>query len=463
MTDFGARHSLASKPPSLAAGLDQELNRWRFWTPGLIKDALAAGTITTAQVDRAAFRVVRSHIAAGLFDVALPAAPADVVSTPANVAVAREVAEKGAVLLKNDRVLPFGRSARRIAVIGPTASGEPTNGISAASVCGPTAPSVPCTPVPPLDAITARAAVSGGTVTFDAGTDVASAAATAAAADVAVVFGYYRSGEFGDRPNLSLDGGGDVLVAAVSAANPRTVVVLQTGGPVLMPWLDDVAGVLETWYAGQQMGPAIAALLWGDVAPSGRLTHTFPRSEADLPTASSPRRYPGTFADGSTTRPPGSTEIRQVEYGEGLQVGYRWYQAQGIAPLFPFGYGLTYTRFAYSDLHVTPVTDGRGKVRVRFTVRNVGPHAGAEVPQVYLTLPAAAGEPFKRLVGFDRVELAPGQARTVEVTLDPRSAARPLSFWDTGSGRWRTLRRTYTVHVGPSVATLPLRATVRVR
>ena len=133
-------------------------------------------------------------------------------------------------------------------------------------------------------------------MTFDSGADLAAAAATAAAADVAVVFGYYQEGEFGDRPNLSLDGGGDALIAAVAAANPNTVVVLQTGGPVLMPWLDSVDSVLEVWYAGEQMGPAIASLLWGDVSPSGKLTHTFPVSEADLPTAGSEAQYPGTLA-----------------------------------------------------------------------------------------------------------------------------------------------------------------------
>ena len=297
-----------------------------------------------ADVDEAAYRIVRAHIASGLFDVPRIAAPDADVSTPQSEAFARELAERGAVLLKNDGVLPLAGSGTSIAVVGPTAANTPaTDDIDASSVCLHTAPNIPCTAVAPLDGITARAAAAGSTVTYADGSDLAAAAATAAAADVAVVFGYYQEGEFADRPNISLDGGGDALIDAVAAANPDTVVVLQTGGPVVMPWIDAVDGVLEVWYAGEQMGPAIAALLWGDVAPSGKLTHSFPRSEADLPTAGDPERYPGTFSDGSVVRPPGNTEPRQVEYKEGLRVGYRWYAAQDIAPLFPFGHGLTYT------------------------------------------------------------------------------------------------------------------------
>jgi beta-glucosidase len=451
VTDFGARHSLTATPPSLVAGLDQELNRWRFWTPDLLKAALAAGTISEADIDDAAFRIVRAHIRAGLFDVALPAASEAVVTSPEHQAIAREVAEKGAVLLKNDRALPLAGKARKIAVIGPTASNTPTNGISAASACAHTAPAVPCTPIAPLDSITARAAASGGTVTFNDGSDPAAAAATAAAADVAIVFGYYREGEFADRPSLSLDGNGDALISAVAAANRNTVVVLQTGGPVLMPWLSSVKGVLEVWYAGEQMGPAIAALLWGDVNPSGRLTHSFPRSEADLPTAGSPRQYPGVFADGSTTRPPGSTEIRQVDYLEGLKVGYRWYDAERIKPLFPFGYGLSYTKFDYGRLHIDrPLLRAGRSLRASFRVTNTGSRTGTEVAQVYLSLPGWTGEPPKRLVGWERVTLAPGRSRTVEVEIDPDSPDHPFSYWSPRRERWRIPTGIYKVSVGKS-------------
>jgi beta-glucosidase len=453
VTDFGAQHSLASSPPSLVAGLDQELNRWRYWTPELLKAALAAGRITEAHIDEAAFRIVRAHIRAGIFDVPLPPAPEDDVSTPANQAVAREVAEKGSVLLKNRGALPLTRRARKIAVIGPTASNTPTNEISAASVCAYTAPAVPCTPKAPLESITARAAENGGTVTFNDGSDPDAAAAAAAGADVAIVFGHYREGEFEDRPNLSLDGNGDALVAAVAAANRNTVVVLQTGGPVLMPWLSSVRGVLQVWYAGQEMGPAIASLLWGDVNPSGRLTHSFPRSEADLPTAGSPSQYPGVFADGSTTRPPESTEIRQVDYLEGLKVGYRWYDAERIRPLFAFGHGLSYTSFDYAGAAVSSrvVRAGRS-IRVRFRLRNTGPRAGTEVPQVYLGLPARTGEPPKRLVGYERVTLGRGRSRSVEIEIDPDAPDHPFSYWDPRTERWEIAPGVYTVYVGSSAS-----------
>jgi beta-glucosidase len=406
------------------------------------------------------------------------------VSTPESEAFARKLAEQSAVLLKNDGILPLNASGQTIAVIGPTASNtpvqvlntyggggfgapSPTVNVSAASVCAHATPGVPCTPVAPLDSITTRAAQEGNTVVFNNGSDLASAAAVAADADVVIVFGYYREGEFTDRPHISLDHvslteTGDALIATVAAANRNTIVVLQTGGPVLMPWLDDVKGVLEVWYAGEQMGPAIASLLWGNVNPSGRLTHTFPVSQADLPTAGSPAQYPG-LVDGSTTRPPGNTSIRQVDYTEGLLVGYRWYDAQDIEPLFPFGFGLSYTTFEYSHLQVTPLKVQANKpIRVNFRVTNTGSFTGTEVAQVYLSLPSEAGEPPKRLVGWARVTLEPGQHENVTVTIDPNSAEHPTSYWDVDTGAWEIAAGSYAVYVGGSSRDLPLTDTVSI-
>ena len=394
VTDFGSRHSLTAATPSLAAGLDQELNRWRFWTPDALKTAIAAGTITEAMVDTAAFRVVRAHIAAGLFDVPLPATPDAVVTSPGHKAIAQEVAERGAVLLKNEGILPVPAADTTIAVIGQTASNVPTGGVSATTVCGTTAPSVPCTPQAPLDSITAWASANGGTVVYNNGADPAAAATAAAGADVAIVFGYYTSGEFADRSSLNLDGNGNALIDAVATANPDTIVVLQTGGPVLMPWLSKVKGVLELWYAGETVGPAVTNLLSGAVNPSGKLTHTFPVSLADLPTAGSPAQYPGIFtATGTTTPPvPRAGAIRQVEYTEGLRVGYRWYADQDITPLFSFGHGLSYTTYQYSQLRVTPTTtNGANEIRIRFKLKNTGSVAGTEIAQAYVELPASTG------------------------------------------------------------------------
>ncbi|MFI0350185.1 glycoside hydrolase family 3 C-terminal domain-containing protein [Actinomadura sp. 9N407] len=457
VSDFWAVHSTA---PSLTAGLDQELNKPVHFTPDKLTAALDAGRITRTQIDQAAFRVVRSYIRAGLFDRPVPTAPADDVSTPANKAVSLDVATRGSVLLRNrSGILPLKPSRRKIAVIGPTASNTPTDGISAASVCASLffgQPSVSCpNPVAAVDAITRRAARDGGTVTFDNGKDIAAAAAAAKGADVAVVFGHYTEGEFADRPDLNLDGNGDALIsAAVAAANPDTVVVLQTGSAALMPWHDEVKAVLQTWYAGDQQGTAVARLLWGDANPSGKLPMTFPKSEADLPTRTA-RQYPGVFPDGSTTRPPGDeTTIRQVDYSEGLKVGYKWYDQQGIEPLYAFGHGLSYTRFGYENLRVTPKSSG--DVEVSFLISNIGARPGTETGQVYLTLPGSAGEPGKRLVAYTNATLKPGGTRVVKLTIKAGGPDHPLSYWNPTTDRWTTPHGTYTVRVGSSSRDLPL-------
>ena len=479
VSDFGAVHSTG---PSLTNGLDQELNRPRFYTPANIEAALDAGQVSTTQIDAAAFRVVRAYLKAGLFDHPLPATPSTSTSTPANKAVAQTVAEQGSVLLKNEgSVLPLGGSARplagsaagsarplagsalagdvkTIAVIGQTASNTPTNGVSAGTICAEGRDnSAACpNPVAPLDAITARAAQAGQTVTYNNGADPAAAASVAQGADVAVVFGYAKQGEFADRTTLGLDGNGDALIAAVAAANPNTVVVLETGTATTMPWLPSVKGVVEAWYPGDQQGTALARLLYGDVDFTGRLPMTFPKSLADTP-ANTPAQYPGIFADGSTTRPPGSTAIRQVAYSEGLKVGYKWYDAQSIEPLFPFGYGLSYTTYSYQNLKVTPRLHGKtGSVTVTFDVRNTGTRTGTATPQLYVTLPPTTGEPGKRLVGFDRVTLRAGQSTRVQLTVDASSADHPLSFWNTAAHAWDTASGTYAVQVGASSRDLPL-------
>ncbi|MFC7533035.1 beta-glucosidase [Actinoplanes sp. GCM10030250] len=444
MSDFGSVHSTA---PSLVNGLDQELNRPIWFTPARLDAALAAGEITQRQIDAAAYRVIVSYIRGGLFDHPLPATPVADASTAAHKAVARKVAEEGSVLLKNDKkVLPLRpRSGDTIAVIGPTA------GPGAASVCSlpwrfGNPQTLQCEDlITPETGIRERAARSGATVTFDNGSDLTAAAATAANADIAVVFGYQRTGEFNDLPDLRLQGNGDALVEAVAAANPRTVVVLQTGSAVEMPWLGDVPAVLETWYGGEQMGPATAALLFGDVNPSGKLPMTFPRSLADTPTAGDPARYPGVRADGET--------IRQVSYSEGLKVGYRWYESEDIEPLFAFGHGLSYTTFRYSDLRVSG--DGRDNLRIQFKITNTGNRTGTEVAQAYLALPAATGEPSKRLAGWSRVTLGAGQHRTTEIRLTRADLKdlHLLEYWNSAAKDWTTAPGRYTVHLGGSSRT----------
>lgn len=465
MSDFGSVHSTAK---SLNAGLDQELNRPVWYTPARLDASLAAGEITQERIDEAAFRVVRSYIRGGLFDNPIPATPVAVTATDDSRALARELAEQSAVLLKNEGdILPLKDEPLTVALIGPTASKTPTNGVSAQLACAQsfrgTRPVVNCDNiVDPLTALTERVEASGGAVLYDNGADLNSASIAAAQADVAIVFGYITMGEFADIPDIKLDSNGDALVTAVSQSNDNTVVVLNTGTAVEMPWLDNVDAVLNGWYAGEQMGPALAGLLWGDVNPSGKLPMTFPKSLADTPT-NTPEQYPGVFSDGTTVRPVAG-EIRQVNYTEGLQVGYKWYDEQGIDPLFEFGYGLSYTTYDYANLDVTSTTNEAGEPTavVSFDITNSGDKAGTEIPQVYLTLPDAANEPGKRLVAFDRVELAAGETKRVEYTVDAAASNKPFSIWDVDADEWSVVDGTYGVSVGSSSRSLPLQDRVSV-
>ena len=466
MSDFGSVHSTAA---SLDAGLDQELNRPIWYTPVRLDAALAAGEITQDQIDQSAFDVVHTYIEKGLFDHPVPTTAITGVSTPEHKALAREVAEQSTVLLKNDGALPLADDAPTVAVIGQTASATATNGVSAKTGCAwylvfARSTALNCDAiVDPLTSITERVAEAGGSVLYANGADPAQAAAVAAQADVAIVFGHYTMGETTDLADLHLDANGDALIEAVAAASDRTVAVLNAGSAVEMPWIDDVEAVLHAWHSGEQFGPALAGLLWGDVNPSAKLPMTFPVSIADTPT-NTPEQYPGVFSDGSTTRPAGSTEIRQVEYTEGLQVGYKWYDEQGIEPLFEFGHGLSYTSFEYSDLKVAVDRDRtaeRATATVSFTVTNTGDRDGTEIPQVYLTLPDAAEEPGKRLVGFDRIELAAGESTRVELVVDSAASNQPFSIWDVDADSWVAPKGRYEIAVGSSSRDLRLSDTLQ--
>jgi beta-glucosidase len=233
------------------------------------------------------------------------------------------------------------------------------------------------------------------------------------------------------------------LIGQVAAANARTIVVLEHGSPVLMPWIDHVEAVLATWYPGIQGGQAIANILFGEVNPSGKLPITFPRSEADLPTGPNPP----------------DPAVLEVNYTEGLLMGYRWFDAKGIEPLFPFGHGLSYTHFKYSHLQVTPeAADGDRRLSVSFEVENTGGRAGAEVAQVYLKLPDSTGEPPKRLVGWDKVFLAPGQTKHVRVKVDPER----LAYWNIAANAWAVAPGQYKVFVGSSSRDIRLQDDVRI-
>jgi len=275
------------------------------------------------------------------------------------------------------------------------------------------------------------------------------AASLAARSDVAVVVVRDYRNEHADLPSLTLSNEQDLLVQTVVTANPRTIVVLATGGPVLLPWLDRVPAVLESWYGGQEQGNALADVLFGDVTPSGKLPVTFPRSDQGTP-VSEPSQY-------------ARRDDFIAHYSEGLAVGYRGYDQFGIEPLFPFGHGLSYTSFAYDQLHVEPeTTKDTRPIRVSFEVTNTGARVGAEVAQIYLGLPTSTGEPPRRLVGWAKVELEPGETREVTVTLDPKATSHPLSYWNVKRNGWEIASGDYQVYVGASSRDIRLTGTLRV-
>jgi beta-glucosidase len=272
--------------------------------------------------------------------------------------------------------------------------------------------------------------------------NAAVAAATSASAAVVVVSDDTES-EATDRPSLNLPSAQDELISAVAAANPHTVVVINAGAPVAMPWLSSVAGVLDAWYPGQTSGTALASVLFGQTDPGGHLPVTFPASLSQMPTSSA-AQFPG---NGST-----------VQYSEGIDVGYRWYDGNNVTPLFPFGYGLSYTTFSFSNLQVSPGTvDGTADVQVSATVTNTGQRAGSDVAQLYLGDPSGSGEPPRQLAGFQRVSLAPGQSAQVSFTVTPQQ----MSWWNDSANGWTQTEGTYGVYVGDSsgLSSLPLQGT----
>ena len=273
---------------------------------------------------------------------------------------------------------------------------------------------------------------------------VAAAVAAAKAAKVAVVYVRDFESEEPDRVALKLPQNAEQLIRAVAAANPHTVVVLATGGPVTMPWLSSVKGVVQTYFGGQAQGAALADVLFGDVDPSGHLTVTYPARQSDVPVAN----------------PWDGTHSLTVNYSEGIDVGYKAYQTAGITPLFPFGYGLSYTSFKFDAANALATVQPDGSILVRFRISNTGARAGTQTAQVYLGLPARTGEPPKRLAAFKTVTLNAGQTKTVQVRLRPNAPTHPLSYWDTTRHAWVTAPGSYRVYVGDSSADTPLQTSV---
>ena len=475
ISDWGAVHG--STVANVQAGLDMENDSDIAYGTNLVT-AVQDGQVSMAQVNGMVLDILEPMFAVGLFDhpiamgqKAQAKAAATLTDTLSQKALAAQVAEDGTVLLKNDqKILPLGRPAgQKIAVIGTPASqagAELTyegNGSSHIPELGEDHDIVS-----PLSGIKAAAATHVDTVTYAAGSapGFSDAIAAAKAAAVAVVFVYDQESEGVDRPSLSLPADGtdcnlavisgkcamgkgynqDDLIKAVAAANPNTVVVVQSGGPVLMPWANQVRGIVEAWYGGQEEGNAIASVLFGSTDPSGHLPETFPASMSQLPTAGSAAQYPGVTVSGDPVGP-------EVSYSEGLNVGYRWYEDMGLTPLFPFGYGLSYTTFGYTHYQVTSADHGI-PATVSFDLTNTGTVAGAEVAQAYVGSPANnyADEPLNQLRGYQKVFLSPGQTRRVTIALDPHST----SYWDATTGRWQPETGCHPVWVGSSSTDIEL-------
>ena len=432
-SDWYATHATAA---SANAGLDQDMPGTDGEFGSALQSAVSSGAVSTTTLNSMVTPVLTEMFAFGLFDEPPAGSPAETATSSAHVADALQLAEEGTVLLKNSGgVLPLSSSDKSIAVIGADASSSPlTAGGGSAGVTSSGT-------VTPLQGITA-AAPSGVTVSYNDGSSDSSAAALAASSSVAVVFVSNDESEGSDLSSIDLSSADNSLISAVAAANPHTVVVLNTGSAVTMPWLPEVAGVFEAWYPGQQDGTAIGALLFGGADPSGHLTVTFPASLAQVPAATA-AQWPG--------------QNGTVQYSEGIDVGYRWYDTQGLSPLFPFGYGLSYTSFSFSNLSVTTLPKG-GAATVSATVTNTGSRAGADVAQLYVTDPSAAGEPPRQLEGFARVSLQPGGSQTVSFPLTQRS----LSYWNSCSSVWATATGSYGIAVGDSDAHLPLTGTLAV-
>jgi beta-glucosidase len=461
ISDWGGTHSTEK---ASAAGLDQEQPMAGYFGPALTQ-AVKDGKVPMADIEDHARRVLYAEFLSGIVDNPVQKGVVDVTG---GLDIAQHLEEKSIVLLKNEKaILPLNPDKiRSIAVIGGHADVGMISGGGSAQVDPPggnaiAPPGKGAThwqdhvwfPTSPLKALQAK--LPSAKVQFDSGQDPTAAAALAKSADVAIVFAYQWQSEGMDLATLSLPDNQDALIEQVAAANPRTIVVLETGTAVTMPWIGKVGGVVEAWYAGSSGHRALANVLTGEVNPSGKLAITFPKSDADLPhpvipLLSAEDEGQGTGATNGRTH---SESRYTVHYDEGLKVGYKWYESEHKDPLFPFGFGLSYTTYTYSNLK----TDNAQRT-VSFAVKNTGKRAGAEIAQVYATLPEAAGEPFKRLVGWQRIELAPGESKTVTVAVDPWV----MSIFDEQNNAWSLLPGAYKIFAGPSSNETPLHATLQI-
>lgn len=420
-------NSVYQQAPAITVGVSQ-VKCSRLYQPAQL------ATLPKAVLDSLARPLLTVLFEGDLIADPHPLARSAVATSAAHAQVALQTADEGSVLLRNEKgLLPLDLAhIGSVALIGAYGGTPMPAGFGAIYVL----------PTHPVTALAALRAELGDRLRYDTGTDPVAAANLARRSDVAIVVVNDTESEHLDRTTLALPPREDALIGAVAAANPRTIVVLETGSAVLMPWLGQVGAVLETWYPGEVAGTSLVDLLSGRVDPSGKLPVTFPTSAAAMP-AGTPQTFGG--VGGKTV------------YAEGIDVGYRWYQAHNVAPAFPFGFGLSYTKFGFSRLKLAALAGGG--VAVDATVTNAGKVAGADVVQCYVGAPPQTGEPPRQLRGFQRVDLAAGASETVHLTLTPGD----LASWDTALGSW-SVGGTYHVYVGDAsdAAHLPLHGQVHV-
>lgn len=462
MSDWGAVHS----SEAILKGLDQQSGEQidgKRWFSDLMEKAVADGRVPQSAIDGSVRRILHSMYASGIVDH--PVSSGSTIDYARNGDIALRAAEEGIVLLRNENaILPLASSARTILVVGGHADIGVLSGGGSSQVrpvggftleekqTGGGAGSFAKRSyggTPPLAAL--KALRPDATITYLDGSDPAAAAAAAKTADIAIVFAEKWSAEASDNKDLSLDHDADALIAAVAKANPRTVAVIENGNPVLMPWRDQVPAIVLAWFPGQRGGDAIARVLTGAVNPSGHLPVTFPASVTQLPNPVLPGSdaVPADAATKATYGLFADTKPFAVTFPEGADAGYRWFAAKQRTPLYPFGHGLSYTRFRYDRL----VATGGKALTVRFSVTNTGKRAGADVPQVYVTRAGKA----KRLIGWGKPMLAAGETREVSVTADPRV----IGDYDVKLRRWVLPSGSYDIEVGPSAGETTLRGKVR--
>jgi beta-glucosidase len=453
MSDWGATHSTI---PAANRGLDQQ-SGWPFdqspYFQGALKEAVQNKHVSEKRFDDMVHRILRTMYKHGLMEHPVKIED-DKIDYAAHAKVTQADAEEGIVLLKNDgNILPLANTYRTIAIIGGHADKGVLSGGGSSQVYPRGGMAVPNEgpdqfpgpmvffPSSPMKNLQAR--MQGTQFVYHDGKDPAAAAKVAAQADVAIVFANQWTAEAQDVPNLSLPNNQDALVAAVGAANPRTVAVLQTGGAVLMPWLNKVAAVVEAWYPGTEGGVAIARVLTGEVDATGRLPITFPVSETQLPRPK---------LDGLDLP---KDSLFTVDYDiDGAAVGYKWFEKKGFKPLFAFGHGLSYTNFTYSNLKAAPKD---GSIAVTFSTTNAGKRDGKAVPQVYVAKAGAGWEAPKRLGGWDKVALKAGESRASTVAIDPRT----LAVFDAKSNKWKIAAGEYTVTLAEASDKPVTKVTVR--